>query len=502
MALAAALSLSGAAVGASRADDEPAAEAPGAGDEAPGAGDEAPGAGDEAPAEEGQAAEPDEPVVLDTVYDDQRVGREQSDKVDAAIGVVKDDALNAYVSAVGKRLARYAPRYRFDYTFRVVDQDEPNAFALPGGFVFVSRGLLALTNSEDELANVLGHEIAHVAARHAAARQQVNDAMPGIIRFLSMRSLAGYSRSQEKEADRLGQGIAGLAGYDPGGMVQFLKDLEFTERLRLGASRRPYFLDTHPSTRQRAAVAAQRARIIAWKRKPGIAWDRADYLRRIEGIVVGTSAAEGIFRGERFVHADLGFTVRFPSGWETRNTHTAVGAVAPDRSAQVVLEDAGPGTDLEKALARFAAKAERSGLRIESTERIKLAGKEALRANARVSSRFGGVDVLLTFLIHHGQTFRITGVARSEKSRNRTLFLNVARSFRPIPPEMLKGIHEDWLRVVEARPGETLAELSGRTGNRWPLNRTAVMNALFATDALEPGQLVKVAIAQPYQADR
>jgi predicted Zn-dependent protease len=474
---------------------------------APPRADDAPAEGAETPETEASPEpaeeEPEErrPPVLDTVYDDERVGREESERVDAAIGLVDDEALTEYVAAIGERLARHAPRHRFDYTFRVVDQDEPNAFALPGGYIFVSRGLLALTNSEDELANVIGHEIAHVAARHAAARQAVQEAMPGLVRFLARGSLAGYSRSQEKEADRLGQGIAALAGYDPDGMAEFLKHLEFTERLRLGASRRPYFLDTHPATQRRTAVAAQRARVIAWKREPTIARDPRDYLRRLDGLVVGTSAAEGIFRGDRFIHVDMGLTLRFPAGWETHNAHTAVGALAPDRTAQVVLEHAGPGRDLEKAFTSFTKKTEGSGLRIERTEKIKLAGRDALRAYGRAGSAMGGVDVWVTFLTHGDQTFRITGVARGEKDRNETLFMQVARSFRSLPPDLIKGVKENRLRIVEAKPGESLADLSTRTGNQWPINHTAVMNHVFATDPLEGGQLVKVAIAQPYRPD-
>ena len=460
------------------------------------------GEAQDADAEEDEADAKREPPILDTVYDDERVGREESEQVDAAIGLVKDEALNEYVQAIGKRLARHAPRYRFQYTFAVVDQSEPNAFALPGGYIFVSRGLLALSNSEDELANVIGHEIAHVAARHAAARQAVQQAMPGIVRFLSRGSIAGYSRSQEKEADRLGQGLAGLAGYDPEGMAKFLKHLEFTERLKLGAGRRPHFLDTHPAARQRVAIAAQRARVIAWQRKPGIASDDADYLRRIEGVVIGTSAAEGIFRGDRFIHADMGFTIRFPTGWNTQNAHTAVGALAPDRSAQLVLEHAGPGTDLDKALMAFTKKAADSGLKIKSSERIKVAGREALRAYGHASSRFGGVEVLVTFVTHGDQTFRITGVARDEKDRNRALFVSAARSFRALPPDLTKGIKENRLRIIEAQSGDTLATLSSRSGNQWSINETAVMNDLFATDALSAGQLIKVAVAQPYQPDR
>ena len=326
--------------------------------------------------------------------------------------------------------------------------------------------------------------------------------MPGIVQFLARGSLAGYSRAQEKEADRLGQGIAALTGYDPAGMSRFLKNLEFTERLRLGASRRPFFLDTHPATRQRVAITAERARGIAWQPKRGIARTQEDFLRRMEGLVVGTSAAEGVFRGDRFLHPDLGFTIRFPAGWETANTHTAVGAMARDRTAQVVLEHAGKGTSLEKALAEFSEETDDAGVNLEPPEPIQIGGFPALRVHGRASSRLGGVRLLITFIDSRGHTYRVTGVSRAEHDRNQALFLNVARSFRPVSREMLANIEETRLRLVEAQGGETLDGLSSRTGNAWSINRTAVMNGLFATDTLQPGQLVKVAVAQPYQPER
>jgi predicted Zn-dependent protease len=247
-------------------------------------------------------------VVLATAYDDEAVGRESSEEVRAELGLVEEPDLTAFVTQVGRRLARHAPGFRFDYTFRIVDQDAPNAFALPGGYVYVSRGLLALSDSEDELANVLGHEIMHVARRHASARQLVAPTHPLLFNWLRIRSLAAYSRNQEREADRLGQGLAALAGYDPQGLATFLKSLEFTVRLELGHTRFPSFFDTHPGTVERGAGAAARATKIRWERKPGISANRPDYLQRLEGLAVGTSASEGVFQGQRFLHADLGFT--------------------------------------------------------------------------------------------------------------------------------------------------------------------------------------------------
>jgi predicted Zn-dependent protease len=150
-------------------------------------------------------------VVLSTAEVDAQVGEEASREVAAQVGVVKDAKLQGYVEALGQKLVRFAPRQPFGYRFQVVDQWSPNAFALPGGHIFVSRGLLVLTNSEDELACVLAHEITHAAARHASGRRPTGAAEP-FARDPRMASVAAYARDQERAADTGGQRIAKAAG--------------------------------------------------------------------------------------------------------------------------------------------------------------------------------------------------------------------------------------------------------------------------------------------------
>ncbi|HZE89561.1 MAG TPA: M48 family metalloprotease [Verrucomicrobiae bacterium] len=171
---------------------------------------------------------------------ERELGEAEARRVAETMGILEDPALSAYVRAVGERLAQFSPRTDVTYTFQIVDMEEPNAFALPGGPVYVSRGLLVLTNSEDELAGVLGHEIGHVAARHAVRRvtraaplavvtglgaavtsivsPMLGDLVGGIGGVAGAFVLAPYSREQEREADRIGQELAGAAGWDPAGL--------------------------------------------------------------------------------------------------------------------------------------------------------------------------------------------------------------------------------------------------------------------------------------------
>ncbi|NNL84274.1 MAG: M48 family metalloprotease, partial [Myxococcales bacterium] len=193
-----------------------------------------------------------ENLILSSEHADEKAGEEGSKRVEVEMGLVDDPKLVAYLDSLGQRIAVHAIQRTFDYQFRIVDQDVPNAFALPGGYIYISRGLLALAGSEDELANVIGHEITHVAARHAAGRQVIAQrgnllGLPGAvvgavlgekagkrvansITYTNPAYIAAYSRDQERAADRMGQKITARAGYDPAAMVTFLKRLTSTER--------------------------------------------------------------------------------------------------------------------------------------------------------------------------------------------------------------------------------------------------------------------------------
>jgi predicted Zn-dependent protease len=431
------------------------------------------------------------PTVLSTPQAEERVGREAAAEVEGSVGIVRDEALRRYVQQIGARLAREAPGFRYDYRFEIVDEGSPNAFALPGGRVFVSRGALALTASEDELANVIGHEIAHVAARHAAAQQQV--AGGALMQALQFQSLAAYSRDLERSADRLGQGLAAVAGYDPNGMTGFLASLDRLDRIQRGGSRRPGFLDTHPGTPGRVHEMAQRAGTIHWTRAPGISAGPADHLRRLEGLVVGNAPAQGVFEGARFLHAELAFTLRFPDGWDTRNTPSAVGAIAPDRRMQIVLELAREGRDVAGAAAAWQQGFGRA-LAVREAGPVRVVGRDAFR----VSGRLGELEVVSTFLAHAGRVFQL-GCAGRDRVRVDALCTSAARSFRPMTAELLARVSEQRLALVEARPGETLAALGARSENAWTPAETAAWNGLAPTAAFTGGEAVKIARAQPYR---
>ena len=461
-------------------------------------------------------------VVFVSEEDEVRLGNEAAAQVAEEIGIVSAPRLAATVAQVGRRVAAAAPERSHGYEFEVVDLVEPNAFALPGGHVYVSRGLLAIANDEDELANVLAHEVIHVAARHHAQRQARATAvglltLPGLLvggaiggplgkavsapfAVAGVGAIARYNRAQELEADDYGQRISAEAGYDPGALASFLATLERENRLGIEDAREPSWFDSHPSTPRRASEAAQRARTLTVV-GTGPAGDRDAFVRRLDGLLVGDDPAGGVFDGRRFLHPDLDFTVVFPEGWKTANTRRAVGAFDTHGNAQVVLQYQEKSNDAREAANGFLAEtAKHVRLDVARMDAIDLNGRPAVHALVVARARRGDVTLDLTWVVHGGSVYLVSGTVRSGYSDvHRATFAAVARSFVPLSSAQRASIRETRLRLRTARAGESLADFGRRTGSAWGAEETAVANGISGSVTLRDGQLLKVAIPQPYR---
>lgn len=454
-------------------------------------------------------------LVLTSVEREREIGRQETRKLEATIGFVRDPEIAGYVDAIARRLAVHSPRRDVGYHAHVVNMVEPNAFALPGGYVFVSRGLLALANSEDELANVLGHEIGHVAGRHAVQREAI--ALPIAIvtglgalatsivsrRLASVVSgvggiagglvLAPYSRDQERAADRIGQGLAAKAGWDPAGLAAFLQTLEREEALVTGGVRRTGFFDTHPSTPERVADA--RARVATLERAPGarLASSRDEFMSRLDGLLVGEDPAAGTLVEGRFLHPDLDFGVTFPAGWPVRNAPDHVASRSEAGDAIVVLQVVAEGEDP-------VAAAREAPLNLPLDGEIEAVAHPALPA-ARADGNARGVRVRFTWLAHQGRIYRLTAAAEEPRFEpHRAGFEAVARSFRPLTAEERGAIRAARLRVVRAREGEDLDAIVKRAGSAWSADEAAVANALARDARLARGAPIKLAISEPWRS--
>ena len=456
-------------------------------------------------------------LTLISAEQEKEIGVEEAKKVELQMGLADTASFTPYLESLGKRLAEQSPRQDVAYQFHVADMIEPNAFALPGGYVYVSRGLLALANSEDELAGVVGHEIGHVAARHTV--QKISRQGPFAVLFGIVSGLTGlvsetvgniigevgefaqslvfspYSRSQETEADRVGQEMAARAGWDPAALAAFLATLERDVTLHLKEPRKPGFFDSHPATPDRVARTTAHAKELKRAARAPISPSRDSFLARLDGVVVGHRAANGAFDGPRFLHPDLNFFVQFPDKWTHDNTPQKIVSAAPDGEAAVIVGTAGKGIDpLEGA--RAVGEVLKTDLVSKATT---FSIGELPAARARIPAD-DGLELELTWIAHGGTIYQLIGMAPGKKfDQLKPVFDSVANSFRPLTSAERSGVKEKRLRLVKAHGGETPEALAGRVHSAWKADEIAVVNELAVGVALKEGQVLKVAIEEPYE---
>ena len=296
-------------------------------------------------------------------------GRKAHQQVLAEYGALANPNLQAYVNELGQKLARQSHRSQIEWTFTVLDSPEINAFALPGGYVYVTRGIMAYLDSEADLAGVIGHEIGHVTARHGAQRAtSQQDAGIGVLaatvlgvllegatgvsgtaraasqigQSVAAGRLASYSREQETQADQLGAEYLARTHYDPSNMVDVIGVLKDQERFAADQARAAgraapgggNWLASHPSNDQRLADI----RRVAAGYKGSYGDDgRARYRRAIEGLVFGESSAQGLTRGRNFYHGELGFALTAPEGWQVKNAAEAITLVNASGDAGLIV---------------------------------------------------------------------------------------------------------------------------------------------------------------------
>jgi predicted Zn-dependent protease len=455
-------------------------------------------------------------VVLVSSDKEQELGREQEEVVEQEIGLV-DHGSEAWVKAIGKRLAAQSPRQDVSYRFAVVDMPEPNAFALPGGPVYVSRGLLSFVNSEDELAGVIAHEIGHVAARHAVGRVSLAApfvllaAIPGAIVGTVSQTLgavvaapgaiagglavSSYSRGQELDADKIGMEMVAKAGWDPVALAAILHAIERSVELERGKPRKQHLFDSHPATPARIAQVEKVAPGLTRAPAKPIAGSRSAVFGKLDGLLVGDDPAAGVFEGATFLHPSLGFAMQFPDGWKTQNRPTAVLAADPEGKGeifsllQLVTESADPMDGVRK-----------DELHDDLMKQLREERIHGLPAR-RLVTQVKGHAFDMTWIAHRKHVYRIVSVCPQDLLPARKAQLATAgTSFRPLTDADVARIREARLRVRQAQ-GESATALAKRLASPWNGDELAVANGLESgATTLAAGRPVKVPLREAYRA--
>ena len=388
-----------------------------------------------------------------------------------------DAKLQAYIQSVGERVARTSHRSQLHYTFTLVDSPDVNAFALPGGYIYIHRGLLAYLNSEAELAAVLGHEIGHVTARHSVRQQSQSTAwsilgqaaamgtgmgaLNDLTQVMGGAIVRGYGRDMELEADGLGAQYLARSGYDPKAMIEVVKVLKSQEDYAKAQARdrgeavpeSGYhgLFDTHPDNDRRLREVVLAAQSLTGNASQT---ERDAFMQRLDGLVFGDSAEAGIRRGERFYHQSLDMTLAFPKGWSLINQSDVLAGLSPDRQVQVLmrLQKVDERLSPEMFLRKVAAGAVLSG-----GQRFSASGVEGYSATVQSSRPIRAAAV------YHGDNAYLFVASANDVARLQSELAGIEATWRSL--RKLKSSEKALaqplrLQVERARSGQGLEQLA------------------------------------------
>lgn len=443
------------------------------------------------------------------------IGQQMHPQVMAQYRAYEDAELQAYVDRIGQKIAANSDRPNLTYTFTVLDSDEVNAFATPGGFIYLSRGLIAYLNSEAELAAVLGHEIGHVTARHAV-RQGSRKQLLGAISILGSAAagglgsaatnllggayISGYGRELELEADREGAEYLVRSGYASEAVidvVRILKNQELFEMERAreeGREPRVYhgIFATHPDNdkRLREAVKAADSLKEDGAERPD---NRTEFLQAIDGLVFGKVGAGGVISEDEFRHARMGIGLQFPKGWSIDQSRGRLESYSPDRQSLLIVSR----QPLREPLSPLIIMTQRIGLEdLQEGRTLRTEGADGYTAVApRANSPYGKRPVRYGVFTDDNYAYVIAGANNSDQAQRRDDFrmLNTIKSFRRLDGQSQRSAQVPRVTIVEANEATTMKRLATASPlTEFAEQRLRLLNDLYPGGEPQPKQYIKI----------
>jgi predicted Zn-dependent protease len=422
-------------------------------------------------------------------------------------GVYREPRVQEMLEKTVDKLVAASERPDLKYEVTMLNSPAVNAFALPNGQLYVTRGLIALANDNSELASVMAHEMAHVIARHAAIREDqarqaalvnrvatdlLSDPQLGALALAKSKiALANFSRAQEFEADGIGVGISARAGFDPYGAERFLTSMGANTHLRAQRAnidpRAPDFLSSHPATPERVTNAVANARQFAG---PGTGQrDKAEYLALLDGLVYGEDPSEGFVRGRKFLHPKLGFTFTAPDGFVLDNTAQAVFGVK-DNGAQALRLDV-VRVPAEQTLPEYLNSGWIENIDLKSIEEMTVGGFPGATATAN-----GDQWTFRLYVVRFGsEVYRVIYAAKNRTEAVDKSFRDSLSTFRRMTTAEIQSAQPLKLKVVQVKPGDTVEKFARRMAAAdHAAERFRVLNGLGEKDRVKVGDYVKVVL--------
>lgn len=453
-------------------------------------------------------------LVLMSENRELEIGEEEHQKIIAGAQVVEDEELNAYVQKIGERLVAASHRPDLDYTFTIIDSPEINAFALPGGYIYVNRGLMLYLNSEDQLAAVMAHEIGHVTARHAVQQQargrlgNAAAAVGGVVAAVATGSgyigselaqigsiwaaagASGFGREHELEADTLGSEYLAKAGYDPAAMIEVLTVLKNQEDFNVRvAQRQPSYhglFTTHPRNDVRLQQAVSNAGDLEDSEIQ--ASDPAIFRQQMDGLAYGETRAPASDRN-RYYQDLLSYTVVFPDEWQVQETPTTVTAMAPDDVASINISVQRLQVYKEPRL--FI----RENLGIEDLQQSEPLSQYRLSGYTGVHENDEGKQERVSVLYLGPRAFILRGEVNGAENPEDMddLMLASMRTFRAIQMNERASASSLRIRYVQVANGFSWAALAARSPiQQYPEETLRLLNGYYPYGDPEPGDWIKI----------
>lgn len=448
-------------------------------------------------------------VILMSEGQELAMGQQADPQIVAQFGMYENPAIQRFIDEKGQAMAAISHRNNIKYNFKVLDSPVINAFAVPGGYVYFTRGIMAHFNNEAQFAGVLGHEIGHIAARHSAQQQSKSILAqvgliagmviaPELAQFGEMASqglgllFLKFGRDDERESDRLGVEYSTKIGYDADEMADFFLTLQ--RKQEESGQSIPEFFSTHPDPGNRYTTVQQLA--AEWQKKlkaTKLEVGRNSYLRMIDGMVYGEDPKQGFVENQIFYHPELKFQFPIPQGWKYLNSPQSFQMGEPNGKAIMNLTLA-PGTSLEDAARQTL---EGYKLTLVESKNVTVNGNNALAMVAEQKQEQGTIGTLTYFIQYGGNIYSIMGITTANDFNNYfNTFSGTMTNFKPLTDQSKINKKPERIRIKTVANSTSLSQALQNFG--MPTNRLeeiAVLNGMQLNDRVDKGTLIKV-IAQ------